>query len=300
MRPDLQTLALFVRICELKSITKAAQASHIALAAASRRIAVLEEQFGVQLLYRTAKGVELTPAGTAMLFHARQLMGQVDQLRAELSDYTKGGKGLVRLQANTSALAQFLSHDLAGFAAKHPAVKVSLEEQRSGAIVRALQSGGTDIGIDMEGPPTGDLECFEYRTDTLVAVLPRRHPLRGKRVAFAKLLDYDFVGLEGDAVLSQALASRASEEGKPLRLRVQLKGFDVVARMIQAGLGIGILPEAAARSFAGPMKLRLVPLTDSWATRRMLVCVRQYATLPASARLLVDHLVAPAKAGAQT
>ena len=253
---------------------------------------MLEEQFGVQLLYRTAKGVELTPAGSAMLFHARQLMGQVDQLRAELSDYTKGGKGLVRLQANTSALAQFLSHDLAAFAAKHPAVKVSLEEQRSGAIVRALQSGATDIGIVMAGPPTGDLECFDYRTDTLVAVLPRRHPLRGKRVAFAKLLDYDFVGLEGDAVLSQALASHASEEGKPLRLRVQLKGFDVVARMIQAGLGIGILPEAAARSFAGPMKLRLVALTDPWATRRMLVCVRQYASLPASARLLVDHLVA--------
>src|SRR5260221_4541944 len=99
MRPDLQTLALFVRICELKSITKAAQASHIALAAASRRIAVLEEQFGVQLLYRTAKGVELTPAGTAMLFHSRQLMGQVEQLPPGRFGFTKRGNGLVRLQA---------------------------------------------------------------------------------------------------------------------------------------------------------------------------------------------------------
>src|SRR5258708_21207854 len=275
MRPDLSTLALFVRICELKATPSAAGPSHVAFAGASRRIAVLEEQFGVQLLYRTASGVEVTPAGTAMLFHARQLMGQVDQLRAELSDYTKGGKGLVRLQANTSALAQFLSHDLAAFAAKHPAVKVELEEQLSGAIVRALQSRATDLGLVMEGPPTGDLECFEYRTDTLVAVLPRKHALRGKRVAFVKLLDYDFVGLEGDAVLSQALAARASEEGKPLRLRVQLKGFDVVARMIQAGLGIGILPEAAARSFAGPMKLRRVPLTHSCAAPRMLVRGRQ-------------------------
>src|SRR5258706_14636633 len=119
MRPDLQTLALFVRICELKSITKAAQASHIALAAASRRIAVLEEQFGVQLLYRTAKGVELTPAGTAMLFHARQLMGQVDQLRAELSDYTKGGKGLVRPPANTPPPPPFPSPHLPAFPPKH-------------------------------------------------------------------------------------------------------------------------------------------------------------------------------------
>ena len=290
MRPDLSSLALFIRIAETRSITKAAKASHIALAAASRRIAQLEEQLGVQLLYRSAKGVELTPAGNAMLHHARQMLGQVDEMRAELSDYTKGGKGLVRVHANTSALAQYLSADLASFAVLHPAIKVAIEEHRSGAIVQALQGGTTDIGIVMEGAPTGGLQCFDYRTDTLVAVLPRRHPLRGKRVAFARLLDYDFVGLESDTVISRLLAGAAVAAGKPLRLRVQLKGFDVVAKMIQAGLGIGVLPEGAARSFAGPMRLRLVPLTDAWATRRMWVCVRDYASLPASARQLVDHL----------
>ncbi len=291
-RPDLTSLALFIRIAETKSITKAAQSSHIALAAASRRITQLEEQYGVQLLHRTAKGVELTPAGNAMLLQARELMRQADAMRAELSDYTKGGKGLVRVHANTSALAQYLSQDLASFAASHPAVKIAIEEHRSGAIVQALQSGATDIGIVMEGAPTGELQCFDYRTDTLVAVLPKNHPLRGKRVAFAKLLPYDIVGLESDTVISRLLADAASAEGKPLRLRVQLKGFDVVAKMIQAGLGIGVLPETAARSFAGPMRLRLVPLTDEWSKRRMFVCVRQRATLSATARTLLDHLIA--------
>jgi len=121
-RPDLTSLALFIRVAETKSITKAAQATHIALAAASRRMTLLEEQYGVQLLYRTAKGVELTPAGNAMLLRARQMMEQANELRAELSDYTKGGKGLVRVHANTSALAQYLSHDLATFSAAHPAI----------------------------------------------------------------------------------------------------------------------------------------------------------------------------------
>ena len=289
-RPDLTSLALFIRIAETKSITKAAHASHIALAAASRRMSQLEAQYGVQLLHRTAKGVELTPAGSAMLLHARQLMEQADEMRAELSDYTKGGKGMVRVHANTSALAQYLSRDLASFAATHPAIKIAVEEHRSGAIVQALQSGATDIGIVMEGAPTGELQCFDYRTDVLVAVLPKNHPLRGKRLAFARLLPYDIVGLESDTVISRLLADAASAEGKPLRLRVQLKGFDVVAKMIQAGLGIGVLPEGAAASFARPMGLRLVPLSDPWAKRRMWVCVRDYAALPASARQLVDHL----------
>lgn len=290
LRPDLASLALFIRIAETKSITKAARASHIALAAASRRITQLEEQYGVQLLHRTAKGVELTPAGNAMLLHAREILDQADELRAELSDYTNGGKGLVRVHANTSALAQHLAQDLASFAERHPAVKIAIEEHRSGAIVQALQSGATDIGIVMEGAPTGALQCFDYRTDTLVAVLPKNHPLRGKRLAFEKLLAYDIVGLESDTVISRLLADAASAEGKPLRLRVQLKGFDVVAKMIQAGLGIGVLPEGAARSFARPMGLRLVPLTDAWARRRMWVCVRDLASLPVTARNLVEHL----------
>lgn len=290
MRPDLASLALFVRVAEVRSITKAATASHIALAAASRRIAQLEDQFGVQLLFRTAKGVELTPAGSALLFHARQVLSQVDEMRAEISDYAKGAKGMVRVQANASALAQYLPDDLATFSASHPAIKVSLGEERSGAIVEALRAGTTDVGIVMEGADPAGLELYEYRTDTLVAVVPRKHPVRARRLAFAKLLDYDIVGLESNTVISQILLEQAKRAGKPLRLRVQVKSFDVVARLIQAGLGIGVLPEAAAKVFARFMGLRLVSLTDPWATRRMFVCIRQHATLPAPARLLVEHL----------
>jgi len=291
MRPDLVSLALFVRVAESRSITKAAEASHMALAAASRRITQLEEQYGVQLLNRGARGVDLTPAGTALLSHARKLLGQADEMRAELSDFTKGGKGLVRIHANASALAQHLPEDLASFCDAHPAVKVAVEEHRSGAIVLALRSGSADIGVVMEGASIEGLQSFDYRTDTLVAVLPRNHALRGKQVAFSRLLAYDFVGLESDTVISRLMAAAAVAEGKPLRLRMQLKGFDVVARMIQAGLGIGVLPEVVARNFSRSMKLRIVPVTDAWAKRRMWICVKDMSALPASARQLVEHLL---------
>ncbi len=290
MRPDLASLALFVRVAEMKSITRAAQASHIALAAASRRIAQLEDQFGVELLYRSAKGVALTQAGQALLFHARQMLAKVDEMRAEISDYSHGLKGMVRIQANASALAQYLPADLASFAVKHPGIKLSLAEERSGAIVQALLSGATDIGIVMEGAETTGLQVFDYRADVLCAVVPRKHAVRARRLPFSKLLDHDFVGLESDTVISQLMLGHARREDKPLRLRVQVKSFDVVAKLIQAGLGIGVLPEAAARSFAAPMGLRLIALTDPWARRGMFVGVRQLDTLPGPARLLVDHL----------
>ncbi len=290
MRPDISSLALFIRVAELKSITRAAKASHIALAALSRRIAQLEDQFGVQLLHRSARGVELTPAGTALLFHAQQMMAKVDAMRAEISDYSKGAKGLVRIQANASALAQYLPGDLASFAAAHAAIKLALGEERSSAIVEAVRSGATDVGIVMEGAEAAGLQLFDYRTDTLCAVVPRRHPVRARALAFAKLLDHDFVGLESNTVISRLMLDEASRAGKPLRLRVQVKSFDVLARMVQAGLGIGVLPEAAAQAFGRSMGLRFISLTDPWAARKMYVCVRQYASLPAPARQLVDHL----------
>ena len=291
MRPDLASLALFIRIAETRSITKAAEAGHIALAAASRRISQLEDQFGVQLLYRTARGVELTPAGNALLFHARQMLGKVDEMRAEISDYSKGAKGIVRVAANASALAQYLPLDLAKFAAAHPAIKVALGEERSAAIVDAVRTGATDVGIVMEGAEAPGLELYDYREDVLCAVVPRKHPVRARKLAFARLLDHDFVGLEGNTVISQILLAQAAKAGKPLRLRVQVKSFDVVARLVQAGLGIGVLPEEAALAFAKPMGLRLVHLTDGWARRRMFVCVKQYASLASAARLLVDSLL---------
>jgi DNA-binding transcriptional LysR family regulator len=290
MRPDLSSLALFIRIAETRSITKAAEASHIALAAASRRVTQLEDQFGVQLLYRTAKGVELTQAGNALLVHARQMLAHVDEMRAEISDYSKGVKGVVRVQANASALAQYLPGDLASFATAHPAIKVALSEERSSAIAEAVRAGNTDVGIVMEGAAATGLQLIDYRADTLVAAVPKSHPVKAKQVAFEELLEYDFVGLESNTVISQMMLAQAQQADKPLRLRVQVKSFDVVARLIQAGLGIGLLPADAVKAFAASMGLRAVGLTDPWTTRKMYVCVRQQAALPAAARMLVEHL----------
>lgn len=289
--PDLASLALFIRIAETGSITKAAAQSHLALAAASRRVALLESRLGVKLLERTARGVEFTPAGTAMLSHARHILGHVNRLQAELADYTKGGKGLVRIQANSSALAQFLPEELARFSREFPGAKVALLERRSLSIVKALRDGETDLGIVIEGTPTEGLACYECRTDRLVAVVPRNHRLKAKSVAFSKLLDDDFVGLEGNTAISQLLAQRAAAAGKPLRLRVQVNSFDVVGKLIQAGMGIGVLPEVAARAFVDTLGLRLVALTDDWARRRMLLCVRELDKLPPLARRLADHLL---------
>ncbi len=96
MLPDVDSLALFVRAAELRSLTKAAEASHIGLAAASRRMALLEHRFKTTLLERSPRGVEPTPAGKALLAHAKALLVQMNQMQAEMSDHASGRKGAVK------------------------------------------------------------------------------------------------------------------------------------------------------------------------------------------------------------
>lgn len=142
----------------------------------------------------------------------------------------------------------------------------------------------------MGGTPTDDLKCFEYKTDRLVAVVPKKLPLRSRSVVFSALLDYDFVTLENPTATTRLLVDQAALARKPLRARIQVHSFAALCKMIEAGLGIGVLPEGAAKPFVAAMQLRMVRLSDPWTRRRMYVCVRDYELLPSIARKLVDHL----------
>lgn len=294
MFPDLVSLALFVRAVDTRSLSRAADQSHIALAAASRRIALLEHRYGVKLLYRSSQGVEPTPAGMALMLHARRMMEQAEKLDAELSDYAKGVKGHIRIKANTSAITQHLPKDLAAFSAAYPDVKLELEESRSIEIVQALREGSTDIGVVMDGIPREGLVSYEYKRDRLVAVVPRSHEFRARQTDFRSLLKYDLVALDGSAAMMRLLAQAAGEAGQPMRLRVQVKSFEAVCKLVQANMGIGVIPESPALDFAPVMGLRLIRLTDDWADRCMHVCVRDFDSLSANGRRLVEQLVGAA------
>jgi DNA-binding transcriptional LysR family regulator len=289
MRPDLVSLELFLLAVELRSLSKAAERSHIALAAASRRIALLEEMLGVAVLERSSRGVLPTPAGLALVSHARQVLQQVGRLAGELSEYAKGLKGRVRLHSNSSALTQFLPEQLATFSARYPEIRLEIEERRTHDVGRAVAAGEADVGVIVQTVPDG-LQAWPYRSDRLAAVLPRKHALRKRSVAFAELLDYDFACLDTSTAITRALIAAAERVNRPLRMRVQVWSFEAMCRLVQAGLGVGVMPEGAGASFATSLGLRFVPLTDSWALRQHFICVRDFDALPVHARRLVEHL----------
>ena len=108
------------------------------------------------------------------------------------------------------------------------------------------------------------------------------------------MLEHDFVGLDRASALQRFLADKAARIGQPLRLRVQLRSFDAVCRLVESNVGVGIVPETTARWAAKSMAIKAVDLTDPWATRDLTICVRDFEALPPYARQLVEHMRAGA------
>lgn len=298
MLPDLDSLALFVRAAELRNLTRAAEASLITVPAASRRLALLEHQFKAQLFERHSRGLDLTPAGERLLALAREVIASVHHMRAEMGNYASGHQSVLRILGNTSAMTQFLPADVAAFHCAHTGVRVVLEECWSDEAGRRVRSGDADVGVIVEGADASGLWCRPYRSDRLGVVLRADDPLEDEQVAFADLLDRDLVGLDGGSTLTRLLAARAVDLMRPMPLRVQVRSFEAVCRAVEARLGVGILPVAAARRFAQASGLRVVPLVDSWALRRMMLCARTAPAPGTPLCMLLEHLEALAAADA--
>ena len=298
MLPDLDSLALFVQAAELRNLTRAAEASHITVPAASRRLSLLEHQFRTQLFERHSRGLQLTPAGEHLLKLARELISDVHHLRAEMANYASGRHAVLRIHGNTSAMTQFLPADVADFQAAHAHVRIVLEECWSEEAVRRVKSAEADLGVVVEGCDVAGLWCRPYRRDRLAAVVRADDPIDGDGVVFADLLERDLVGLEGSSTLTRLLTAQAALHARPMALRVQVRSFEAVCRAVEAQLGIGILPLAAARSFAHAMRLKVLPLADGWALRRMQLCTRGQPPGQTPLGALVAHLEACAAADA--
>ncbi|HEV2000792.1 MAG TPA: LysR substrate-binding domain-containing protein [Xanthobacteraceae bacterium] len=295
MRFDLADLSLFRDVVEAGSITRGAERAHLALAAASTRIRHMEEALGASLLVRGRQGVTLTHAGRTLLQHARIILRQAERLREDLGAYAGGVGSQIRVLSNTNALTEFLPEALSSFLAAYPSVSIELEERLSDEIVALIAEGVADVGIVAGTVDPGSLETFPYRRDRFVLVVANEHPLaKRSKTSFAQVLDRDFVGLDRASALQRFLADKAARIGRPLRLRIQLRSFDAVCRLVEKNVGVGIVPETTARRTTKYMAITTVTLTDTWAVRDLTICVRSFAELPSYARELVTHLRAEA------
>ena len=293
MRFDLIDLRLFLTVVECGSLTQGARGMHLSLASVSERIAGMESALGTPLLERDRRGVRVTAAGEALVRHARLILNQVEQMRGELRSYATGLKGRIGLLSNTAALATFLPPHLSRFMAAHPDLSIDLEERPSSAIVQALIEGRADLGIVADIADLTTLQTHQVAQDKLVVVANRSHRIGSRAsVSFEEILDEPFVGLS-DAALETHLAERAARLGRQIHYRIRMRSIENVAMLVEAGAGIAILSQAWTKAFRHP-SLVILPLSESWATRRLHLCALSFNSLTPHAKLLAQQLTSDA------
>lgn len=288
---DPVTLRLFIAVCEEGNIARAAERESLVASAVSKRIAAVEAEIGAPLLVRGRRGIQPTAAGQALLRQAREVLGAMARMHAELSEFASGVQGSVRVVAAPSVLAEKLAGDIGAFLARHPRVRVTLDERVSPEIVRAVRVGAAEVGVLWDASELGDLQALPYRRDRLCVAMPASHPLaRRRRLSYAEAIDQVSVSVAPGGMMDTLLRREAARLGKTPVYRVQVSGMDAAARIVAAGLGPAVLPREAVEGHACASALALVPLSDAWAERRFVVVTRADGSVSATTRALVQHL----------
>jgi DNA-binding transcriptional LysR family regulator len=292
MRFDLTDLRLFLAVIDAGSITHGAADVGLSLAAASERLRDMEALGEVILLDRGRRGVSPTEAGEALAHHARVILGQIRQMHGELGEYARGLRSTISILANTAAISEHLPEKLASWMTANPQVDLQLKERQSVEIARSVAAGHAEIGILSSATDMAGLTVRPFAIDRLVVVVGGSHPLADKgSIRFADLVDQHFIALAGGA-LQDHIDAQAGRIGMKLKTRVRLRDFDAICRLASADVGIGIVPDTAARRATQSSAIVILGLTDDWATRQLVVCTAQGAELPLHARSLLDHLAA--------
>lgn len=158
--------------------------------------------------------------------------------------------------------------------------------------MRGVLDNTADLGIVAGVVEAQGLQLLPFSLDRLVLVVPRGHALAERpHVSFQETLDYPHIGLHDGSTLLQFLQDKVKDMGKSLPLRIQVLGFEPACRMIEAGVGIGVLPESCALRYQRTQAIRLVELEDDWAQRERSIVVRELEALPSCGRELIEAIV---------
>lgn len=291
-RFDLISLRLFVATVEGGSLTAGAARFGISVAAASKRIAEFEAHVGADLLLRSKRGVVPTAAGETLLRHAIGVVAALEQMAMAMDDFRRGVGGHLRLWANPSAMAGFLPDLLGDYTVAYPLVRIDLEDAPSEEAVRAVVRGTAELAVIGDNVHAAGLQTIVCNVDEFVLLLPARHPLAGREtVGVGDALSLDIIGMGRATSLMREIAAAAETLGKALRIRVQVRSFDTMCRMVSAGVGAAILPRLVAEPHVGPLRLAIVRLTGLRTERRLLLALRDRETLstPAEAFVRMAH-----------
>jgi DNA-binding transcriptional LysR family regulator len=287
---EIRPLRYFVEVVRLRSFTRAAESLHISQPSISKMIKNLEDELGVVLLDRSARGVQLTDAGEVVYARATQVVGSLDDLSTELDDLLGLHRGAVRVGIPPMVGVSFFPGVLAEFHALYPHVALRLYEQGARRVEQAVAEGDLDLGIVLLPVDDEQFETFPFVQEHLQLVVHPGHPLAGRTEVSLRDLDrLPFVLFREDFALHGRIRRLCDRLGVELNIVCESSQWDFIGEMAAAGLGVALLPETICRRL-DPDRVRTVPLTDPPIPWHLAVIWRRDRYLSFAARGWLDFV----------
>ncbi|MEU2441746.1 LysR family transcriptional regulator [Streptomyces rubradiris] len=290
---DLFTLRLFLSAIEEQQIGRAAIRENIAASTATKRIQILKDIAGIQLLERGPKGVVPSPAGEVLARYVQQIFDSLEDLRSEISSFTEGVRGELTIASARTIVVPFLAREMGDYSREFPLVRLTLHDVENAQIVRQVAHGQADVGVfaaayglDLDG-----VDVTPYRRDRLVVVVPRDHLLSERTgVTFQDLLPEKLIAVTSMLGAFRAAAGRLEREFEP---EYHVRSASVALSLVQAGLGVTVQPECLlTQEDLG--SVAVLELAEPWAVRKIHIATARGRTpSPAAGAFLTQLLDRP-------
>lgn len=260
---EIRHLEYFSEVARQLSFTKAAAALHVTQPSISKAIKQIEDELGVPLFYRS-KQLELTDAGKAVLINAKNVLQSFDNMTAELSDITALKKGQIKIGIPPIIGAAFFSRLISTFKETYPNVNIILTEVGSKRIKQGVEDGSLDVGMVCNLPvKKTNFETLPVIKDPLMLVLHNEHPLsKRKEVRLTDLVNEPFILYREDFTLHDRIIEACSKHGFYPNVVCQSSQKDFMIEMVEAKLGIALLPGKIAMNIQNPT-ITSLPISQS-------------------------------------
>ncbi len=245
---DIRQIEYFVEVAKQLSFTKAAATLHVSQPSISKAIQNFEAELGVPLFYRSSKRLELTDAGQAVLINSMQVLEAFQNMRSELTDLMQLKKGQIRIGIPPIVGAEFFSKLISVYKEQHPYIEILLTEVGTKRIREEIETGELDIGLVCSVTSTNEnLETIRFLKDPLQLIVHESHRLAGqKTIAMSDLANEAFIIYRKDFILFDRIIEECKNHGFYPTIACETTQKDLFIEMVQAKLGIALLPQKIA------------------------------------------------------
>ena len=276
----------FVAVADAGGFAEAAEQLFTTQSTVSKQIQSLEKELGVTLFDRTGRRAALSPAGRALLPHARRLLREEQALRAAAAQQGEGGSASLRIASIPIAAGCGFTAIAASFARANPHIRLTLDERETGALSAALD-GGYDFAVarreTLDGAGLSSLPLF---TEALVAVLPPSHPLADQAVLpLAALSQERFLLLTRETGVPDFCAQQCEKAGFSPNIACMGTHMAVLCDMVAEGLGV-TLAWPRTMGLTSRQDVRFVPLAEHIPSTIALMWRRDRRLTPAAQAFL--------------